>query len=128
MEVLGFSSFDLLLLGLCPVGGVIGSFAYAIIDTIDPINSPKKEEQAVFASKKLQDKRGAWLGLRCILGAILGLVIGLYFIGSIQENSSTLAKIIAFSIMAGYAAPKVWAAQDKILEGQIKKIVQDSEK
>ncbi len=30
--------------------------------------------------------------------------------------------------MAGYAAPKVWAAQDKILEGQIKKIVQDSEK
>ncbi|MBR9867266.1 MAG: hypothetical protein GYB20_07020 [Oceanospirillales bacterium] len=126
MEILGLSQFDLALIILCPIGGVIGSFAHAIIDTIDPISSPKDEKQAVFASKELQEKRGAWLGLRCTLGAILGLVLGLYFVGAIQENSATIAKILAFSILAGYAAPKIWAAQDKIVDAKLKKILAGS--
>ncbi|MCL1479686.1 MAG: hypothetical protein MH219_20280 [Marinobacter sp.] len=74
-------------------------------------------------SPEIQELRGAWLGLRLILGAILGLVIGLYFVGAIQETPATFAKIAALSVLAGYAAPKVWAAQDKIVSAKINKIV-----
>jgi hypothetical protein len=127
VDILGFSQFDVALIILCPIGGVIGSFAYAIVDSIDPTNSPKKEDQVVFNSKGLQEHRGAWLGLRCTLGAILGLVIGLYFIGAIQENPTTIAKILALSILAGYVAPKVWTAQDKIVDAKLKKIIAESD-
>lgn len=58
-----------------------------------------------------------------MLGAILGLIIGLYFIGAIQETPSTIAKVMALSILLGYAAPKIWEAQDKIVTAKINKIV-----
>lgn len=126
MELFGMTNFDLALLLLCPFGGVIGSFAFAIMDSIDPTSSPKDENNADIASKKLQEKRGIWLSLRCMLGAILGLVISLYFLGSIQHNVATVAKIVALSIIAGYAAPKVWAAQQILVEAKIKQVINDN--
>ncbi|MNG30415.1 hypothetical protein D3C84_1160290 [compost metagenome] len=63
-----------------------------------------------------------------MLGAILGLVISLYFLGSIQQNISTVAKIVALSIIAGYAAPKVWAAQQILVEAKIKQVIDDNTK
>ncbi|WP_368170225.1 MULTISPECIES: hypothetical protein [Aeromonas] len=123
MGLLGMTNFDLALLLLCPFGGVIGSFAFAIMDSIDPTNSPKDENNADIASKKLQEKRGIWLSLRCLLGAILGLVISLYFLGSIQQNISTVAKIVALSIIAGYAAPRIWVVQEALIEEKIKHLI-----
>lgn len=120
---LGFSSYDVALMVVCPIGAVLGSFAQAIVQTIDVKGPPTKESDMTFASPALQVLRGAWLGLRLILGAILGLVIGLYFVGAIQENPATFAKIAALSILAGYAAPKVWVAQDRIVSAKISKIV-----
>ncbi|WP_113722094.1 hypothetical protein [Aeromonas salmonicida] len=128
MGLLGMTNFDLALLLLCPFGGVVGSFAFAIMDSIDPINSPKDENMADIASKKLQEKRGIWLSLRCMLGAILGLVISLYFLGSIQQNISTVAKIVALSIIAGYAAPKIWAAQEVLVEEKVRQLISSNDK
>lgn len=126
MGLLGMTNFDLALLLLCPFGGVIGSFAFAIMDSIDPTNSPKDENNADIASKKLQEKRGIWLSLRCLLGAILGLVISLYFLGSIQQNISTVAKIVALSIIAGYAAPRIWVVQETLIEEKIKQLISNN--
>lgn len=123
MGLLGMTNFDVALLLLCPFGGVIGSFAFAIMDSIDPTSSPKDENNADIASKKLQEKRGIWLSLRCLLGAILGLVISLYFLGSIQHNISTVAKIVALSIIAGYAAPRIWVVQEALIEEKIKRLI-----
>ncbi|MFM5651080.1 hypothetical protein ACET76_02365 [Aeromonas caviae] len=123
MGLLGMTNFDVALLLLCPFGGVIGSFAFAIMDSIDPTSSPKDENNADIASKKLQEKRGIWLSLRCLLGAILGLVISLYFLGSIQHNISTVAKIVALSIIAGYAAPRIWVVQEALIEEKIKRYI-----
>jgi ABC-type Fe3+ transport system permease subunit len=120
---LGFSPYDAALIVICPVGAILGSFAQAIVQTIDLKGPPKKESDMTYASPALQVLRGAWLGLRLALGAILGLVIGLYFVGAIQENPATVAKIAALSIMAGYAAPKVWVSQDRIVSAKISKIV-----
>jgi len=120
------TNFDLALLLLCPFGGVIGSFAFAIMDSIDPTNSPKDENNADIASKKLQEKRGIWLSLRCLLGAILGLIISLYFLGSIQQNISTVAKIVALSIIAGYTAPRIWVVQETLIEEKIKQLISNN--
>ncbi|WP_462156518.1 hypothetical protein [Pseudoalteromonas sp. GB56] len=128
MEQIGITYFDLALLILCPIGGVIGSFAFAIMDSIDPSNSPKDETKAVIASAQLQETRSIWLGLRCILGFILGIVVSLYFLGSIQPNIATVAKIVALSIVAGYAAPKVWAAQEVILEAKLNQLARSADK
>lgn len=103
---------------------MLGSFAHAIVKTIDLFGPPRVESDMKIASKDLQEKRGAWLYLRMVLGGILGLVIGLYFIGSIQQNVATISKILAFSILAGYSAPKIWEAQDKIVAQKVGKLVQ----
>lgn len=93
----GLSYYDVALLLACPIGAVIGSFAQAIVQTIDLNGPPRNESEMTLASVELQELRGIWLGLRSILGAILGLVLGLYFVGAIQETPSTLTKIIALS-------------------------------
>ncbi|MBQ0753128.1 MAG: hypothetical protein KBT87_12910 [Gammaproteobacteria bacterium] len=120
---LGLNSYDVALMVVCPISAVVGSFAQTIVQTIDLKGPPRSELDMTWASPKLQEFRSAWLGLRLILGAILGLVIGLYFVGAIQESPAVLAKIAALSVLAGYAAPKVWAAQDKVVSAKIDKIV-----
>lgn len=120
-----------MLLTFCPVGAVLGSLAHAITISINLKKLPRNEEDIKIASKELQEKRGAWLGLRLFLGAILGLVLGLYFVGAIQENPATLAKIIALSIIAGYAAPKIWESQEKIIDHKLKNLsnpIEDTDK
>lgn len=120
---IGLSSYDIALLIFCPIGAVLGSFAHAIVETIDVSRPPTSTSQLRLASKELRELRGMWLGLRLILGAILGLVIGLYFIGAIQETPSTIGKIIALSVLLGYAAHKVWEAQDRIVTAKIKTLL-----
>lgn len=110
------------LITLCPIRSVIGSFAQAIVLTIDLVSPPNREEDMGIASESLREKRSMWLGLRLILGGILGLVVGLYFVGSIQETPATLAKIVALSIVLGYSAPKVWGAQEKVVDKKIKQL------
>lgn len=122
LSALGFSSYDLALLVFCPLGAVLGSFAHSITRSIDLEGPPTDEAKMGWASPQLQEMRGAWLGLRMILGAILGVVIGLYFVGAIQENTATLAKITALAIVAGYAAPKVWVSQERIVSAKIEQV------
>jgi len=125
LTLLGFSSYDVALLILCPIGAVIGSFAFAITETISH-KPPKKEEDYTFASEHVSKARGSWLGLRLILGAILGFVLGLYFVGSIQETATTLAKIMALSILAGFSAPNIWLAQEKAITSKVSALLDES--
>ncbi|WP_345986908.1 hypothetical protein WCX18_06950 [Sulfurimonas sp. HSL1-2] len=127
LESLGLTSYDIALLVGCPIGAVIGSLAQAIVKSIDLEGPPTNEDDMKIASKELQELRGTWLYLRMVLGGILGIVLGLYFIGSIQPSAATVAKIIALSIIAGYAAPKVWEAQERIVEAKLKKIADREE-
>jgi hypothetical protein len=123
MEFIDFGAYNTALLILCPLGSIIGSLAHAIVITISLDSLPNEEGKIYFASKDLQKARSLWLFLRLGLGAILGLVLGLYFIGAIQETPSTLAKVVALSILAGYVAPKVWLAQDEIFALQLERFL-----
>ncbi|TLX69598.1 hypothetical protein FAS41_30555 [Pseudomonas nicosulfuronedens] len=76
------------------------------------------------APPELQKIRGIWLFLRMFIGGVLGFVFGLYFIGTLNDESGTFARIWALSFGVGYAAPKIWAAQESIL---LKRIASDDE-
>lgn len=114
----GLKHYDLAMLILCPLAAAIGSFAHTILQTINPHRMPGKGSTQFLTGRDAAG-RFAWILLRLTLGAILGLVIALYFVGAIQENIATLAKIVALSILVGYAAPKLWVAQEKILAAQV---------
>lgn len=114
-NIVGFTGYDIALLAACTFGSVVGSFAQAIVATIHPEGPPNKEGIMHFASPTLQKARGAWLSLRLALGGILGFVFGLYFVGTLHETPATFAKVWALSFIVGYAAPKIWAAQERTL-------------
>jgi len=120
---IGLTKYDLALIVFCPIGACIGSFAHAITLTINVDKAPSREGEYMLASKQMQIIRSNWLGLRILLGAILGLIIALYFIGSIQENISTICKISALSILAGYAAPKIWVMQEILLINRLENLI-----
>jgi hypothetical protein len=52
---------------------------------------------------------------RVFLGAVLGGMFALYFIGTLQDGLPTLAKLVSFSVIVGYAAPKLWMTQERLL-------------
>lgn len=123
---LGLSKYDIALLVLCPLGAVVGSFAHAVLLLINPHRIPRPGSTRFNTSTDALG-RAAWLSFRLSLGAILGLVLGLYFIGALQENVATLAKVVALSILLGFAAPRVWVSQEKLIaeasENRLKEIL-----
>jgi hypothetical protein len=111
---LGFQKYDIALLVLCPIGAIIGSYAHAVLLIINPHRVPRPGTTR-FNTAPDALGRAAWLSFRLSLGAILGLVVGLYFVGALQENTTTLAKVVALSILLGYTAPRIWIAQEKVV-------------
>jgi hypothetical protein len=111
---LGLKKYDLALLLFCPPAAMLGSFVHATLLVMDPQKLPRPGATRL-ASRMDAFGRFSWLFLRLSLGGILGLVVGLYFIGALQENITTLAKVIALSILIGFAAPKLWVAQELVL-------------
>ncbi|MNZ83436.1 hypothetical protein D3C78_1021640 [compost metagenome] len=118
-NIVGFTGYDIALLIACTAGAVVGSFAQAIMATIHPDGPPNKEGIMHFASPELQKARGTWIALRLMLGAILGFVFGLYFVGTLHETPATFAKVWALSFIVGYAAPKIWAAKEQTVLRQL---------
>jgi hypothetical protein len=114
---LGLKKYDLALLIFCPAGAVIGSMAHAILQFINPHKMPSSGGTRILSPLDGLG-RMAWLFYRLMLGGILGLVVGLYFTGALQENVTTLAKVIALSILLGFAAPKLWVAQERVIVDQ----------
>jgi hypothetical protein len=54
------------------------------------------------------------------VGLVLGLVIALYFVGSITESITSIARIFALCILLGYQAPKLWQWQERVVEDAVK--------
>ncbi|MFU6932794.1 hypothetical protein ACM77L_29480, partial [Pseudomonas aeruginosa] len=116
---LGFSNFDVLLPIACTIGAIFGSLAQTIIANYNLNSLPRKEGEMKSASPQLQEMRSAWLFLRLFVGGVLGFVVGLYFIGTLQETPAVFAKIWALSFVVGYAAPKIWVVQERNLLSRI---------
>lgn len=126
MSSIGFSVYDILLLTLCPVAAVIGTFAQIIYLCIDLKGPPKSEDEYRYASPILEEFRGAWMSLRMILGGIVGLVVALYFIGLIHETPANLGRILALAILAGFLTPKLLETHDKIIDKKLNALLKDN--
>lgn len=127
----GLEKFDILLLWACPVCAIIGSFAHFLIVDISDFTTPKRAEGAIKIATNLEAIfRLKWIISRCIIGGILGLIISLYFIGIIKEDINSVARILAFTILLGYSAPKLWMQQEKIfskiVDKKLEKLIEDT--
>ncbi|HDR3028671.1 hypothetical protein [Pseudomonas aeruginosa] len=125
---LGFSNFDVLLPIACTIGAIFGSLTQTIIANYNLNSLPRKEGEMKSASLQLQEMRSAWLFLRLFVGGVLGFVVGLYFIGALQETPAVFAKIWALSFVVGYAAPKIWVVQERNLLNRIDSSLDKPEK
>ncbi|HDQ4405227.1 hypothetical protein [Pseudomonas aeruginosa] len=125
---LGFSNFDVLLPIACTIGAIFGSLAQTIIANYNLNSLPRKEGEMKSASPQLQEMRSAWLFLRLFVGGVLGFVVGLYFVGALQETPAVFAKIWALSFVVGYAAPKIWVVQERNLLNRIDSSLEKPEK
>lgn len=125
---LGFSNFDVLLPIACTIGAIFGSLAQTIIANYNLNSLPRKEGEMKSASPQLQEMRSAWLFLRLFIGGVLGFVVGLYFVGALQETPAVFAKIWALSFVVGYAAPKIWVVQERNLLSRIDSSLNKPEK
>ncbi|HEP8438040.1 TPA: hypothetical protein VDU03_005494 [Pseudomonas aeruginosa] len=125
---LGFSNFDVLLPIACTIGATFGSLAQTIIANYNLNSLPRKEGEMKSASPQLQEMRSAWLFLRLFVGGVLGFVVGLYFVGALQETPAVFAKIWALSFVVGYAAPKIWVVQERNLLNRIDSSLDQPEK
>ena len=112
LEMLGFSSQDRFLLALCPLAAALGGFVHVWMLKDDYSKLPKR---GGLASPKKAFVMTAWLSGRLILSAVAGLVLALYFVGALTDSPTTVARILAFAILIGYAAPRLWVAQEQIV-------------
>jgi hypothetical protein len=115
---IGFSKQDIMLIILCPLSSMIGGLVHFLVLETDFSKMPGR---AFLGQKEDVLGRVKWIIGRLIISSVLGLVIGLYFVGALVEGPTIVARIIAFSIFVGYAAHKVWVSSDKV----IAKIIED---
>lgn len=49
------------------------------------------------------------------IGAALGFLIALYFVGAITQEVASVMKVLALSILLGYQAPLLWRLQQRVI-------------
>ncbi|MGZ5030526.1 MAG: hypothetical protein ACXV8I_08010 [Methylobacter sp.] len=118
---LGFSNADFLILWACPLLAVIGAIVHTFTTDLDYSKTPKLKDYdpAIMDINKDLEKmviehRGLWIMSRLFIGASSGLVLGLYFAGSIKPEATSIGRLLALSIISGYVAPSFWNSQGKL--------------
>lgn len=122
---LGLSKHDVVLLELCPIGAAVGSWANIGLMRLDPYRFPGAKD-ARFARPRTAVVRLGWMVNRIMLGALLGGLLALYFVGTLQPNVTTIAKLTALSVLIGYAAPKIWLAQERVVTENVVARLEDA--
>jgi hypothetical protein len=108
------NTIDVLLLLLCPLAADLGTLVSSAL---------KKRQKNI---NRINDLiwRAFLFGLRdhianIFAGIVLGLIIALFFVGTITPEITSLSRVLALTILLGFQAPNLWHSQELI----IKKIV-----
>ncbi len=127
---LKLSNGDKILLMFCPLCGLIGSLVHYLIMEVNLTQIPKtytNGKMTVRVRSKIEVAYHLkWLFFRLLAGSVLGLTFALYFVGIVKEDITSLSRILAFAILVGYSAPKIWYSQEKILTKYIDQKFQDA--
>ncbi|WP_130472435.1 hypothetical protein [Candidatus Magnetaquicoccus inordinatus] len=125
LSVFEFTCVDVLLVLVCSVGGCVGSVANIISQEIGSSRIPGKGSTIILSSIDAIG-RVKWIFLRLVQGLIIGLIIALYFVGSIHKGPASISKVIALSILIGYSAPAFWKKQEIIVNNKLLKEIQEN--
>ena len=120
---LGLSTQDVLLLVLCPICAAIGSLVHWAILEINPMKRSAGGSLRTFLELGAHIK---WIILRVFIGSVIGLVLALYFMGTINEGINSMARILAFAVLLGYSAPRFWKVQEELIVSTIEKKVREA--
>ncbi len=109
--------FDIYVIFACVLLSAIGGIAEELVRRLrlEESETRRTEEKRLFLLKGL-------------IGAILGLVIGLYFFDMAQGGLTQVARTLAIAILLGYQAPNIWVFQQKALNSVMEKRIKDLEK
>ena len=111
---LGFRPHDILLLFACPIAALIGTLARA--GMLTPLEKPPeypmdtKPFSWVYVYRQLVWSLG-W----CALSLVSGVVVALLFVGAIEKEAGSIARVLAVAIFAGYSAPVLWKQQERLI-------------
>ncbi len=124
----GVTWLDLMLLVLCPLGGLLGTLVGSEMlrkqiikdmsettfatqsgftsqeDTYPP---NRKEVRKLYEDYLLSEYKLISKG-NSVIGISIGFAIALYFLGAITQDITSLARVTGLCIILGYMAPIVW--------------------
>ncbi|MBP6809891.1 MAG: hypothetical protein KA138_00110 [Saprospiraceae bacterium] len=131
LSALNLSITDKALLIFSPICAMLGSLVHAIISEIDLSKFPKPGKNGKINGSLRTPLEFLlvlkWLFSRLVVGAIIGFVFSLYFIGIIKEDTTSLSRVFGFAVLVGYSAPKLWNSQEKFVIGYIDTKMKDIE-
>jgi len=115
---LTLNGVDLALLVLCPVFSSLGVLVSFVL------KEQEKKPESSFLRNSLEQV-GQYCG-NLFIGLVLGLLIALFFVGAINSEVTSLAKVLALSILLGYQAKTIWFSQEKVINNAIQKKVKQA--
>jgi hypothetical protein len=94
-------------------------------DVVLLLFSPGAAALGLAVSNEVKKNDDTHISFRPLVGLALGLVIALYFIGTIQDDISSVSRILALSILLGYQAPMIWQSQEKTISKLVDKKIKE---
>ena len=99
------NTIDIALLILCPLFTALGVLVASLVNNTDQYSQ---------LSTLKRFFNNAFSNIANLLaGVVLGIVIALFFIGAVNNDISSLARILVLSIFLGYKAPLLWNFQNR---------------
>lgn len=103
---------DLLILLISPILSLLGGLVFIVLE---------KDNKYESFRRKL-----SFIGSQLFASSVLGLVIALYFIGSISPDLSSISRLFGLIILLGYQAPRLWMMQEIIIKRTIEAKIKSS--
>ena len=115
---LSFSSIDVLLLTLCPLCAALGVLVSFVM---------KNKDKTVSGSgiNRFFRSVSSYIG-NLFIGLVLGLVIALFFVGAINNEVTSLSRVLALSVLFGYQSKYLWFSQEGVITKLIDKKVKEA--
>lgn len=126
LSAFGFSNSDWVMLCVSPPLGLIGSMVRVLmirnsLETLPTYPTGTKPFSLWFVYSRFN-----WYLAWSVVGLGSGLLIALLFAGSLQPGSSSVARVLALALLAGYGAPALWKRQEEtvsaIVEARLKQL------
>ena len=101
---IALSAVDVSLLLLCPVCATLGVLVSFVL---------KGRERHSHEPGVKAFLLGIWVNVGFLfIGLVLGLVVALFFVGAVNNEVTSLARVLALAILLGYQAPHLWMSQE----------------